>query len=106
MSEHQKKKDIGAIWVKSGQYGDYLSISVEINGQKHNFTAFPNKYKEAGDKKPDYRIPEPKPMMSLEEKATMYKSQTPDKYQEKLNEILKLQEMAKQMNITEENIPF
>jgi hypothetical protein len=55
-----KKKDVGAIWIKSGQYGDYLSISLEINGVKHNFSAFPNKYKEAGDKKPDYRIPEPK----------------------------------------------
>jgi uncharacterized protein (DUF736 family) len=55
-----KKKDIGGIWIKSGQYGDYLSIQVEINGVKHNFSAFPNKYKELGDKKPDYRIPEPK----------------------------------------------
>lgn len=106
MSEHQKKKDIGAIWVKSGQYGDYLSISIEINGQKHNFTAFPNKYKETGDKKPDYRIPEPKPMMSLEEKATMYKTQTADKYEDKFNEILKLREIASQMKITDSDVPF
>ena len=106
MSEQTKKKDIGAIWIKSGQYGDYLSISIEINGQKHNFTAFPNKYKEAGDKKPYYRIPEPKPMMSLEEKASIYKTSTPDKYQQKLDEVMKLREIASQMQITEENIPF
>lgn len=53
-------KDIGAVWVKSGQYGNYLSISVEINGVKHNFTAFANKYKEQGDKKPDFKIMPPK----------------------------------------------
>jgi hypothetical protein len=53
-------KDIGAIWVKSGQYGNYLSISVEINGVKHNFTAFANKYKQPGDKKPDFKIMPPK----------------------------------------------
>lgn len=59
--ENKKSNDIGAIWIKSGQYGDYLSISVEINGVKHNLVAYPNKYKEQGDKKPDYRIPGPKP---------------------------------------------
>lgn len=69
----QKKKDVGAIWVKSGQYGDYLSIQVEINGQKHNLVAYPNKYKEAGDKKPDYRIPEPKQNPTANEKPNAYR---------------------------------
>lgn len=58
--ENKKNTDAGAIWIKQGQYGDYLSISVEINGTKHNFSAFPNKYKTLGDKKPDYRIPAPR----------------------------------------------
>jgi hypothetical protein len=106
MSEQTKKKSIGGIWIKSGQYGDYLSISVEINGVKHNFTAFQNKYKEHGDKKPDYTIPEPKPMMSLEEKASIYKTPTPDKYQAKLDEVMKLREIASQMQITDQDVPF
>ena len=57
----QKEKDAGAIWIKNNQYGDYLSIQVEINGVKHNFTAYPNKFKQEGDNKPTYRILAPKP---------------------------------------------
>jgi uncharacterized protein (DUF736 family) len=66
--EQKKSNDVGAIWIKTGQYGDYLSISIEINGVKQNFSAFPNKYKEPGDKKPDYRIPAPR-ALSAEVKA-------------------------------------
>lgn len=94
MSEN-KRKDIGAIWVKSGQYGDYLSIQIEINGQKHNFVAYPNKYKEAGDKKPDYRIPEPKQVTTLEEKLGAYKQAS-----------AALQPSKPAVFITEEELPF
>lgn len=55
-----KPKDLGAAWVKTGNYGDYISVSVEINGTKHSFTMFPNKYKKEGSNQPDYRIPAPK----------------------------------------------
>ena len=60
----QKKsypKDIGACWIKQSSTGDeYLSIQVEINGTKHNFTAFKNRFYEQGSKKPFYTIPAPK----------------------------------------------
>lgn len=59
MSEN-KNTSIGAIWTKENQYGQYLSISVEIDGIKHTFTAFPNKYKQEGTKQPDYKILAPK----------------------------------------------
>jgi len=58
--EQKKNNNIGAIWVKSGQYGDYLSISLEINGEKKSFVAYSNKYKEQGDNKPSWNIPAPK----------------------------------------------
>lgn len=58
--ENKKTNDVGAIWVKQNNYGEYLSIQVEINGVKHNLTAFKNKYKTEGDNKPTYRIPAPK----------------------------------------------
>lgn len=51
-----KKKANGAIWKKSGQYGEYLSGQVELsNGEKVNFKAYLNNYKQA-EKHPDYRI--------------------------------------------------
>jgi uncharacterized protein (DUF736 family) len=62
--ENKKTNDLGAIWVKTNQFGEYLSIQVEINGVKHNFSAYPNKYKEQGDNKPTYRIAAPKLIQS------------------------------------------
>lgn len=73
--EQKKNSDVGAIWIKSGNYGDYLSISVEINGVKHNFAAFPNKYKQDGDNKPAYRIPAPKIEAQPGQDMNKYKSQ-------------------------------
>jgi uncharacterized protein (DUF736 family) len=100
--ENKKSNDIGAIWVKSGQYGDYLSISIEINGVKHNFSAFPNKYKEQGDKKPDYRIPAPKAKPTFE-----------DALEERIKLVQEYQAKAKTLpaqkpliDITETDIPF
>lgn len=58
--EQKKNNSIGAIWVKQGQYGDYLSISLEINGEKKSFVAYANKYKQQGDNKPSYNIQAPK----------------------------------------------
>jgi len=50
-----KEKDIGALWVKEGQHGKYMSGSVEINGEKIRIVVFKNNYKQE-DKYPDYRI--------------------------------------------------
>jgi hypothetical protein len=55
-----KDNSVGAIWEKNGQYGVYLSISIEIDGKKYNYTAFKNKYKQEGDNKPDFKIMPPK----------------------------------------------
>lgn len=54
------KNEIGCIFVKHGNYGEYLSIKVEIDGVTHNLTAFLSKYYEEGGKKPKYYIPAPK----------------------------------------------
>lgn len=51
-----KKKNVGGIWVKtSANSNTYLSISVEINGVKHNFVAFKND-KGDNEKRPDYSV--------------------------------------------------
>ena len=60
MNNKEKPKNIGAIWSKQSSYGEYLSIQVEIDGVKHNFTAFLNKYYEEGGKKPKYNIAPPR----------------------------------------------
>jgi uncharacterized protein (DUF736 family) len=49
-------KNSGGIWVKKSAKGqEYLSLTVEINGDKHQFVAFPN---DKGDNpnRPDYTI--------------------------------------------------
>lgn len=52
----EKKKSIGGIWAKkSGNGNQYLSLSIEINGVKHNFVAFKND-KGDNDKRPDYAV--------------------------------------------------
>lgn len=52
----QKKKSIGGIWAKQSANGNqYLSLSLEINGVKHNFVAFKND-KGDNEKRPDYSV--------------------------------------------------
>ena len=45
----------GALWLKDGQNGKYMSGVVEINGEKHSITVFKNNYKQEA-KHPDYVI--------------------------------------------------
>jgi uncharacterized protein (DUF736 family) len=55
-------KNVGGIWVKRSIKGqEYLSITVEIDGKKHQLVAFPNE-KGENQNRPDYtiRISEPK----------------------------------------------
>jgi hypothetical protein len=47
--------EIGAIWMKTGSKGDWLSGT--INGEP--FVAFPNTKKAAGSKAPDYIVKRP-----------------------------------------------
>lgn len=59
MSELQDN-DVGAIWVMKSKKGrNYLSMSIEIDGKKHQFVAFKNK--KAKPTHPDYRIYPSKP---------------------------------------------
>lgn len=52
----QKKKSVGGIWQKnSGKGLPYLSLTVEIDGVKHNFVAFKND-KGDNEKRPDYSV--------------------------------------------------
>lgn len=52
-------KSPGAIWRKQGQKGEWLSISIELDGVKHSFVAFPNQKKKS-DSSPDYWIQAPR----------------------------------------------
>lgn len=51
---------MGALWIKDGKNGKYMSGVVEIDGVKHNIVVFKNNYKER-ENQPDYRILKPKP---------------------------------------------
>lgn len=51
---------IGALWIKDGKNGKYMSGVVEIDGAKHNIVVFKNGYKEK-ENQPDYRILKSKP---------------------------------------------
>ena len=62
--QNSKKQSIGGIWIRESKSGDrYVSLQVEVNGQKVNLVGFKNKYKEEGGKQPDYKLypSEPKP---------------------------------------------
>ncbi len=54
----------GALWVKDGQRGKYMSGVIEINGEKINIVVFKNGYKKE-DKHPDYRILKSRPKNEL-----------------------------------------
>ena len=53
--KQNQQRDPGAVWKKTNDFGEYLSISIEIDGKKYNLQAFPVKEKRS-DKSPDYRI--------------------------------------------------
>jgi uncharacterized protein (DUF736 family) len=58
--KYQKNPDeCGAIWIKQGKI-EYLSISLEIDGVKHGFVAFPN-LKRSSENAPNYRVLKSKP---------------------------------------------
>jgi len=56
----ENNDQIGAMWIKEGQRGKYMSGVIEINGEKINIVVFKNGYKKE-DKHPDYRILKSRP---------------------------------------------
>ena len=54
MSE-KNARDIGALWLKMGNKGEYLSGYVEVNGVKVDLVCFKNGYKKS-DKHPEWKI--------------------------------------------------
>ena len=74
MSNEQtsKKQSIGGVWVKESKAGErFISMQIDINGQKVNLVGFKNKYKEEGGKQPDYKlyVSEPKPQYQRNDDA-------------------------------------
>lgn len=55
-----REDSIGALWIKEGRNGKYMSGVVEIDGVKANVVVFKNNYK-TEDRHPDYRILKSKP---------------------------------------------
>lgn len=52
----EREKSIGALWLKQGAKGKYMSGEVTIGDVKTRVVVFKNDRKEEGDKYPDYRI--------------------------------------------------
>lgn len=56
MNDKKPEKDIGALWAKtSTKGGQYLSGTIEVNGQKISIVCFSNSHKKEA-KHPDYKI--------------------------------------------------
>ncbi len=53
--EQKRDDSIGALWRKEGVKGPYYTGLIEINGEKINIVAFPNKLKKS-ENSPDVRI--------------------------------------------------
>lgn len=50
-----QEKDLGALWVKTGAKGQYMTGTIELNGQKINIVCFTNQNKKELNH-PDWRI--------------------------------------------------
>lgn len=58
-------KSIGALWIQTGEKGEYYTGNIEINGTKHSIIIFKNSYKK--DNQPDFRIYEKKKVEKQED---------------------------------------
>lgn len=94
---NSKKLSVGAIWVKTSKSGNkYISVAVEINGERINLVGFKNNYKQEGSNQPDYRL-----FFSEEKQSTM-----PQRYPaESYNKATVVQQMTED-RLKEEDVPF
>jgi hypothetical protein len=53
--------ELGALWIKEGQKGKFMSGKLKIDGKDIPIVIFRNTYKEPGDNKPDYKVYKSKP---------------------------------------------
>ena len=63
------EKDIGALWVKKGEKGEYMTGIVTIDNVAHKIVVFKNGYKKEANH-PDWRIYPSKPKPELNENGT------------------------------------
>ena len=57
MEEQKKQASIGAIWMKQGQKGEFMSGKITTPlGETVRFVGFTNTYKEEGDNKPSWNL--------------------------------------------------
>lgn len=53
----EKEKSVGGLWVNEREgKGKWLSIQIELDGEKYKLVAFKNSYKQDNEKQPDYRV--------------------------------------------------
>lgn len=53
MAEYEK--DLGVLWIKTSTKGEYMTGTIELNGEKINIVCFKNTQKKEA-KHPDWRI--------------------------------------------------
>ena len=51
----EKEQDLGALWIKTGAKGEYMTGTIEVNGEKIGVVCFTNQHKKEA-KHPDWRI--------------------------------------------------
>lgn len=60
-----KEDELGALWLKEGKSGKYMSGRIEVNGEKINIVVFKNTYKEK-ENQPDYKILRSRPKIGAQ----------------------------------------
>jgi hypothetical protein len=58
-NNQEKRRNCGGLWKKMSDKGPYYYIQIEIDGVKHAFVAYPNKFKDPSnpeDKQPDQQV--------------------------------------------------
>lgn len=98
MSE-KNPDEIGALWKKTSAKSQYLSGSLEVNGQKINIVCFLNTRKQK-ESQPDYRI-----LISRPRDAVKSGIESQERNQSELNNLQK-NEVVDNEQINPDDIPF
>jgi len=60
----KNENQLGALWIKESEKGQFMSGYIEVNGEKLSIVCFKNSYK-TEDKHPDWEIIKSKPRENL-----------------------------------------